>query len=51
MVRDQAERLHGLWTTPWNGVPFFRAGSRLSDLPTFVSGALDCEPDCSIQTS
>jgi hypothetical protein len=26
MVQDLAERLHGLRTTLWNGVPFSRAG-------------------------
>jgi hypothetical protein len=51
MVQDLAERLHGLQTTLWNGVPFSRAGPRLSDLPTFVSGALNCKPGCSIRMS
>jgi hypothetical protein len=36
MVQDLAERLHGLQTTLWNGVPFSRVGPMLSDLPTFV---------------
>jgi hypothetical protein len=35
MVRDQAERLHGLRTTPWNGVPFSRAGPQAVRPPNF----------------
>jgi hypothetical protein len=37
-VRDQAERLHGLRTTPWNGVPFFRVGSQAVGPPNFRIG-------------
>jgi hypothetical protein len=51
MVRDLAESLHRLRTTLWNGVRFSRAGPRLSDLPTFVLGALSCKPGCSIRMS
>jgi hypothetical protein len=34
-VRDQAERLHGLQTTPWNGVPFSRSGPQAVRPPYF----------------
>jgi hypothetical protein len=38
MVRDQAERLHGLRTTPWNEIPFSRAGSQAIGPPNFRIG-------------
>jgi hypothetical protein len=35
MVRDQAERLHGLRTTPWNAIPYSRAGPQDVGPPNF----------------
>jgi hypothetical protein len=35
MVHDLAERLHGLRTTLWNGVPFSRAGTQAVGPPHF----------------
>jgi hypothetical protein len=35
MVRDQAERLHGLQNTPWNEVSFSRAGPQAVGPPNF----------------
>jgi hypothetical protein len=35
MVQDLAERLHGLRTTLWNGVPFSRAGPQTVIPPYF----------------
>jgi hypothetical protein len=35
MVQDLAERLHGLQTTLWNGVPFSRAGPQAVGPPYF----------------
>jgi hypothetical protein len=37
MVRDQAERLHGLRTTPWNGVLFSRAGPKVVGLAGLIA--------------
>jgi hypothetical protein len=34
-VQDLAERLHGLRTTLWNGVPFSRAGPQAVGPPYF----------------
>jgi hypothetical protein len=50
-VRNQAKRRHRLWTTPWNGVPFSRAGSQAIGPPNFRIGALNCKPGCSIRMS
>jgi hypothetical protein len=39
MVQDLAERLHGLQSTLWNGVPFSRAGPQAVGPPYFrISG-------------
>jgi hypothetical protein len=35
MVQDLTERLHGLQTTLWNGVPFSRAGPQAVGPPHF----------------
>jgi hypothetical protein len=37
-VRNQAKRSHRLRTTPWNWVPFSRAGSQAIGPPNFCIG-------------
>jgi hypothetical protein len=37
-VWNQAKRPHRLWTSPWNGVPFSRAGSQAVGPPNFCIG-------------
>jgi hypothetical protein len=50
MVQDLAERLHGLRTTLWNGVPFSRAAPQAIGPPHFRV-TLNCKPGCSIRMS
>jgi hypothetical protein len=50
-VRNQANRPHRLWTTPWNELPFFRAGPQVVGPSCFRIEVLNCKHDCSIQMS
>jgi hypothetical protein len=38
-----------LLTTPWNGIPFSRAGSQAVGPSCFRGEVLNCKPGCSIR--
>jgi hypothetical protein len=50
-VRDQAKRLHCFGPFYGTSSRSLEPAPRLSDLPAFVKGVLNCKPGCSIRTS